>query len=199
VPLTTNFKVEDLGKTMKIIVGLGNPGRQYKDTRHNIGFMVAEELASRHNIEKQESNFDAIIGHIRINGEKVLLVKPLTYMNLSGSSVQPLIHWHKLALTDLMVVHDDMDLPLGTIRIRPNGGSGGQKGIKSIMERLSSPDFARTRLGIGRPEDRDAVDWVLGRFKDEEQTLLRQTVQRAADALERWVTSGIVDAMNTYN
>jgi len=184
---------------MKIITGLGNPGRQYKDTRHNIGFMVMEELASRYKVEKQESKFEAIIGHITLDGHKVLLVKPLTYMNLSGNSVQPLIHWYKLTLDNLIVVYDDMDLPLGTIRIRPTGGSGGHKGIKSIMERLSSAEFARVRLGIGRPEQRDAVDWVLGRFTDQEQPLLKETVRRAADALEKWVKSGIVDTMNTYN
>ncbi|MEA4924792.1 MAG: aminoacyl-tRNA hydrolase [Syntrophomonadaceae bacterium] len=184
---------------MKIIVGLGNPGPEYKNTRHNIGFIVLEELAARHAVEKQDSKFDAIIGHTRIKGEKVLLVKPLTYMNLSGKSVQPLMHWHKTDLQDLMVIYDDMDLPLGSIRLRANGGSGGHKGIKSIMERLATPDFARTRIGIGRPVDREAVDWVLGRFTAEDKDLIAQTVQKAADAVERWVTGGITEAMNAYN
>jgi len=184
---------------MKIVVGLGNPGKEYKNTRHNIGYMVLEELAARYPVEKQESKFDAIIGHIRIKGEKVLLVKPLTYMNLSGKSVQPLVHWHKLDLADLMIVYDDMDLPVGTIRIRAAGGSGGHNGIKSIMERLASPEFARTRIGIGRPESREAVDWVLGRFAPGEKEQVEQTLKHAADALEKWVTNGIVEAMNTYN
>jgi PTH1 family peptidyl-tRNA hydrolase len=184
---------------MKIIVGLGNPGKEYKNTRHNVGYMVLEELASRYSVEKQESKFDAIIGHIRIKGEKVLLVKPLTFMNLSGNSVQPLVHWHKLDLVDLIVAYDDMDLPLGTIRIRSGGGNGGHNGMKSISLRLATQEFARVRLGIGRPDDREAVDWVLGRFSAAEQEQSLQAVKRAADALEKWVTNGIVETMNTYN
>ena len=184
---------------MKIIVGLGNPGQEYKNTRHNVGYMVLEELASRYPLEKQESKFDAIIGHIKIKGEKVLLVKPLTYMNLSGQSVQPLLHWHKLELIDLMVVYDDMDLPLGTIRVRAGGGNGGHNGMKSIAARLATQEFARVRLGIGRPTEREAVDWVLGRFSAAEQEQSAQAIKYAADALEKWVTTGIVETMNTYN
>jgi len=184
---------------MKIIVGLGNPGKEYKNTRHNIGFMALEELTSRYPVEKQDSKFDAIIGHIRIKANRVLLVKPLTYMNLSGNSVQAIVHWHKLNLEDLMVVYDDMDLPLGTLRIRAEGGSGGHKGMKSIIDRLASSEFARTRIGIGRPADRDAVDWVLGRFAGEEKEQAENSIKCAADALEKWVGSGIVEAMNAYN
>jgi PTH1 family peptidyl-tRNA hydrolase len=184
---------------MKIIVGLGNPGKEYKNTRHNIGYMVLEELASRYSIEKQESKFDAIIGQLRIKGEKVLLVKPLTFMNLSGQSVQPLVHWHKLELTDLMVVYDDMDLPLGTIRIRAGGGNGGHNGMKSIAARLATQEFSRVRIGIGRPEEREAVDWVLSRFAAGEKEQVEQAIKNAADALEKWITTGIVEVMNAYN
>ncbi len=184
---------------MKVIVGLGNPGKEYKDTRHNIGFMVLEELASRHSVEKQESRFDALIGHIRIAGEKVLLVKPLTYMNLSGKAVQPLMHWYKLELNDLMVVYDDMDLPMGTLRIRKKGGNGGHNGIASISERLASKDFARSRVGIGRPQSGEAVNWVLGRFTADEKEQMDIVVKNAADALEKWVKLGIDEAMNAYN
>ena len=184
---------------MKIIVGLGNPGKEYKNTRHNVGYMVLEELASRYPVEKQECKFDAIIGHVRIKGEKVLLVKPLTFMNLSGKSVQPLMHWHKLDLINLMVVYDDMDLPLGNVRIRASGGNGGHKGMKSIAERLATQEFARVRLGIGRPAGREAVDWVLGRFSADEKEESGQAIKYAADALEKWVTSGIAETMNTYN
>jgi len=184
---------------MKMIVGLGNPGKDYKDTRHNIGFMVLEELASRYQVEKQESRFDAIIGHIRINSEKILLVKPLTYMNLSGRAVQPLLHWYKLSLEELIVVFDDMDLPAGSLRIRANGGSGGHKGMASISERLASKEFARIRVGIGRPEKGEAVNWVLGRFNRDEKEIFQNTVRSAADALEIWVKQGIAAAMNAYN
>ncbi|HWQ74106.1 MAG TPA: aminoacyl-tRNA hydrolase [Syntrophomonas sp.] len=184
---------------MKMIVGLGNPGKDYKDTRHNMGFMVLEELASRYRVEKQESRFDAIIGHIRIDTEKVLLVKPLTYMNLSGRAVQPLVHWYKLPLEDLMVVFDDMDLPTGSLRIRANGGTGGHKGMTSISERLGSKEFARARVGIGRPEYHEVTDWVLGKFSREEQEIIQNAVKYAADALETWVKAGITSAMNEYN
>ncbi len=184
---------------MKIIVGLGNPGKEYKNTRHNVGYMVLEELASRYPLEKQESKFDAIIGQLRIKGEKVLLVKPLTFMNLSGQSVQPLVHWHKLELVDLMVVYDDMDLPLGTLRIRAGGGSGGHNGMKSIASRLATQEFARIRIGIGRPEEREAVDWVLGRFSAGEKEPAEQAIKYAADALEKWITAGIAEVMNAYN
>lgn len=190
-------RIKDSG--MKIIVGLGNPGKEYRNTRHNIGYMVLEEIARRYPIEKQESKFDAVIGQIRINGEKILLVKPLTYMNLSGQSVQPLIHWHKLDIQDMMVIYDDMDLPLGTIRMRASGGSGGHKGIKSIIDRMATSEFARTRIGIGRPADREAAEWVLGRFSPAEKEQIEQTVKRAADAVERWINSGIIEAMNAYN
>lgn len=184
---------------MKIIVGLGNPGRDYKNTRHNIGFMVLEELASRYPVEKQESRFDAVIGHIRIGSEKVLLVKPLTYMNLSGKAVQPIMHWYKLELPELMVVYDDMDLPTADLRIRAKGGTGGHKGMASISERLASQDLARMRVGIGRPEVGEAVGWVLGRFSREEQEEIQLVVKKAADALEKWVKMGIDEAMNAYN
>ncbi len=184
---------------MKIIVGLGNPGKDYKDTRHNIGFMVLEELASRYMVEKQESRFDAIIGHVRIGTEKVLLVKPLTYMNLSGKAVQPLMHWYKLDLEDMMVVYDDMDLPMGSLRIRASGGTGGHKGIASISERLASKNFARMRIGIGRPEVGETTAWVLGKFSNDEKEQIQIVVKNAADALDKWVKKGIIEAMNAYN
>ena len=183
---------------MKVIVGLGNPGRKYSDTRHNIGFRVLEEIARRSSVEKEESRFDAIIGHIRIGGEKVLLVKPLTYMNLSGKAVQPLMRWFKLDLSDLIVIYDDMDLPPGTLRLRAQGGSGGHKGMASIIERLGSQEFARIRIGIGRP-DNEAIDWVLGKFSPTEQKLMEEVIGQAAAAVECWVKQGIERAMNEYN
>ncbi|NLB88411.1 MAG: aminoacyl-tRNA hydrolase [Syntrophomonadaceae bacterium] len=152
---------------MKIVVGLGNPGKKYSETRHNLGFKVVEELAKRFPIEKEESKYDAIIGHIRIGSEKVLLVKPLTYMNLSGKSVQPLVHFYKLELQDLIVIYDDMDLDLGRLRIRESGGTGGHKGMVSITQRLSTQEFPRIRVGIGRPED-ETIDLVLGNFSNDE-------------------------------
>ncbi len=183
---------------MKVIVGLGNPGRKYSDTRHNIGYRVLEEIAGRFSIEKEESRFDAIIGHIRIDGEKVLLVKPLTYMNLSGKTVQPLVRWFKLDLDDLIVIYDDMDLPPGVLRLRAQGGSGGHKGMASIIERLGSQEFARIRIGIGRP-DNEAINWVLGKFSPNEQKLMEEVISQAVAAVECWVKQGIDRAMNEYN
>lgn len=183
---------------MKIITGLGNPGKKYSDTRHNIGFRVIETLASRYQVEREISKFDGLIAQLRINNERVLLVKPLTFMNLSGRTVQPLVNFYKIDLDDLMIVYDDMDLSPGTIRIRPGGGTGGHKGLASITANLKSSDFPRMRIGIGRPPD-DTIDWVLGSFNTEEATLMQETKIRAADALETWVKDGLDKAMNIFN
>jgi len=183
---------------MKVIVGLGNPGKKYSETRHNIGFKVLEEVARRHGVQKEESRFDALIGHISLNGQKILLVKPLTYMNLSGKAVQPLLHWYKVDLADLIVVYDDMDLAVGSLRLRAEGGSGGHKGLTSIIERLGSREFSRLRLGIGRPAD-DTIDWVLGTFSPDEKDQVAAMIAGAGDRLEYWADQGIVKAMNEYN
>lgn len=186
---------------MKVIVGLGNPGKKYNGTRHNIGYRVVEELARRHGIQKEESRFDAILGHLNLGSEKTILVKPLTYMNLSGKSVQPLTKWYKLDLTDLIVVCDDMDLEPGVIRLRPQGGTGGHRGLASIAEYLGGKDFARLRVGVGHPihENQEVINWVLGRFSPAEEELIAAAVNKAADALEVWAQTGIVQAMNAYN
>lgn len=183
---------------MKIIVGLGNPGAKYKETRHNAGFKAVEEIASRYGVEREECKYDAIIGHLRIGSEKVLLVKPLTYMNLSGRAVAPLVHFYKLELKDLLVIYDDMDLPLGSLRLRAKGGSGGHKGVSSIAEMLKSQDFPRVRIGIGRPP-LDTIDWVLGEFTPEEKPIIQEVIKKAADAAVCWVLEGIEKAMNKYN
>jgi PTH1 family peptidyl-tRNA hydrolase len=186
---------------MKIIVGLGNPGRKYSGTRHNIGYRVVEELAVRHGVQKEESRFDAILGHLEWGSDKVIVAKPLTYMNLSGKSVQPLVKWYKIELSDLIVVCDDMDLPPGKIRLRPRGGTGGHRGLASISECLGGQDFARLRLGVGHPlhENQEVVNWVLGKFSTAEEQLLGPAVNQAVDALETWVREGLVKAMNSYN
>ncbi|MGI5922237.1 MAG: aminoacyl-tRNA hydrolase [Syntrophomonadaceae bacterium] len=184
---------------MKLIIGLGNPGRKYQGTRHNIGYRVVEEFARRFPVEKEESRFDAIIGHTRIKGEKILLVKPLTYMNLSGKAVGPLVNWFKLDLKDIIVAYDDMDLPVGTLRIREKGGTGGHKGLASVSAWLSSKDFARIRIGIGRPDHGDVISWVLGKFDAVDEKVIADTVLKAADALQVWVQDGIAKAMNAYN
>lgn len=183
---------------MKVVVGLGNPGPKYKETRHNVGFQAVEEVARRYTVLKEESRFDAIIGQIQIGREKVFLVKPLTYMNLSGNAVGKLVSYYKVDQKDIIVIYDDMDLPVGQVRIRPQGGTGGHRGMTSLVERLGTRDFARIRIGIGRPPD-EAVDWVLGRFSGEEKVLIDQAVAKAADAVECWLTEGIDKTMNEYN
>jgi PTH1 family peptidyl-tRNA hydrolase len=183
---------------MKVIVGLGNPGPRYKDTRHNVGFQTLEELARRHPVQRQESRFDAIIAHLQIKQEKVFLLKPLTYMNLSGKAVRALIAYYKIDLRDIIVIYDDMDLPVGNLRIRSAGGTGGHRGMTSLVENLGTREFARIRIGIGRPPH-EAIDWVLGRFSPEEKPLISNAVARAADAVETWIANGIEKAMNEYN
>lgn len=186
---------------MKIIIGLGNPGRKYNGTRHNVGYRVVEELARRHGVQKEESRFDAILGHLNLGLEKVIVAKPLTYMNLSGRAVQPLAKWYKIDLADLIVVCDDMDLEPGIVRLRPRGGTGGHRGLASINESLGGQEFARLRLGIGHPdrENQEVTNWVLGKFSPTEEELLNAAVHKAVDALEVWVKDGIAQAMNTYN
>jgi len=183
---------------MKVIVGLGNPGPRYRDTRHNVGFRTLEELASRHPIVRQESRFDAIIAHLQVNHEKVFLVKPLTFMNLSGKAVRALVSYYKIDLQDIIVIYDDMDLPVGSVRIRPAGGTGGHRGMSSLVESLGSQNFSRIRIGIGRPPD-EAIDWVLGRFSPQEKPLIQEAILRAADAAEYWLVHGIDKTMNEYN
>ncbi len=185
---------------MKIIIGLGNPGRKYSDTRHNMGFKVIEEFARRHTIDKEEYKYDSIIGHSRFGSEKVLLVKPLTFMNLSGRAVQPLVNFYKIDLSEIFVAYDDMDLEEGRIRVRASGGSGGHKGIQSIIDLLGNRDFPRIRIGIGRPPQGVAVErWVLSAVDPIQAKTYNECFELAADAVECWIQHGIVTVMNQYN
>jgi len=182
---------------MKIVVGLGNPGRQYERTRHNVGFQVLDILAERYGVVFAPHKFQCLAAQVRVGVEKALLVKPLTYMNLSGQAVAPLVRFYKVPLEDLLVVYDDMDLPLGALRMRPKGGAGGHKGMKSVIQHLGSQDFPRLRVGIGRPPGRmDPVDYVLSRFSAQEEEVMQIVRERAADAIEKWLREGIEAAMN---
>ncbi|MGE5373085.1 MAG: aminoacyl-tRNA hydrolase [Solirubrobacterales bacterium] len=184
---------------MKLIVGLGNPGPEYKGTRHNIGFTVVEELARSLGVKKERTASQAMVGEASYLGETVLIAKPLTYMNLSGRAVKSLIQKNRIAPPELIVISDDLDLELGRIRIRPGGGSGGQKGLKSIMQELGTNEFSRLRIGIGRPIGDEVVDYVLTRFNREESEIIQASVTRAAEALKTWIESGIERAMNEFN
>jgi PTH1 family peptidyl-tRNA hydrolase len=183
---------------MKLVVGLGNPGRQYAATRHNVGFMVIDRLAQELNVVVAKKMFNSLVGQGLIGREKIMLAMPQTYMNLSGQAVGALINWHKLAPEDLIVVYDDLDLPAGTLRIRPAGGSGGHKGMQSIIAVLGNENFARVRVGIGRPEvvDMETVDYVLGRLDPKE---MEEALKAAAGAVVSIVSDGLEKAMNLYN
>ena len=186
---------------MKLIVGLGNPGSKYRGTRHNIGFDVIAELASRHLNERPKAKFDAEVAEVAIENCKCLLVSPLTYMNLSGKSVSAAQNFYKVsAAEDLLVICDDLNLDLGKIRIRARGSAGGQNGIKDIIHRLGTSDFPRLRVGIGRPPPRwDAADYVLGKFDDDDRPVMDVAIKKAADAVECWVGDGAQVAMNKFN
>ena len=183
-----------------LIVGLGNPGREYKDNRHNFGFMLVDRLCVRLNVRGMKVQSKAIVLSTNYEGRKLIFAKPQTYMNLSGQSVQGLLRFYKLPLERLLLAHDDLDLPFGTIRLRPGGGPGGQKGVGSVIQQLGTQDFPRLRLGIGRPPGRmDAADYVLQDFPASDLTTLSELLDRAADAALTWVTDGLEAAMNKYN
>ncbi len=183
-----------------LIIGLGNPGREYKDTRHNIGFMLIDMIAVRLNAHGMRLQSKAIVISSHYEDRKIILAKPQTYMNLSGQSVQGLLHFYKIPIENLLVAHDDLDIPFGTIRIRPGGGPGGQRGMASTIEKLGTKDFPRLRLGIGRPPGRmDPKDYVLQDFSKEDMKLLPEILGRATDAALEFVTKGLNAAMNKYN
>lgn len=185
---------------MKLVVGLGNPGRKYQGTRHNVGFLVLEALAARHAVGNRKTAFQAEVLEANWRGEKLLLAWPQTFMNLSGGSVLAARDFYKLADVDVLVVCDDLNLPLGKLRLRAGGSSGGQKGLENIVARLGTQNIARLRVGIGSPPpDWDAADYVLGRFAGDEQTEIEIAIARAADAVEVWAGEGIAASMNRFN
>ena len=183
-----------------LIIGLGNPGREYKDTRHNIGFMLIDHLAGRIGARGMKVQSKAIITSGLFEEHKLILAKPQTYMNLSGQSVQGLLHFYKIPLENLIVAHDDLDIPFGSIRIRPTGGPGGQRGMANTIELLGTKDFPRLRLGIGRPPGRmEPKDYVLQSFSKDEQKILPEILTRASDAALEFVLRGLNAAMNKFN
>ena len=183
-----------------LIIGLGNPGREYKDTRHNIGFMLIDHIAVRLDARGMKLQSKAIVTSGRYEDRKVILAKPQTYMNLSGQSIQGLLHFYKIPIENLIVAHDDLDLPFGTIRIRPSGGPGGQRGMASTIERLGTKDFPRLRMGIGRPPGRmDPKDYVLQNFSKDDFTLIPDILNKSADAALTFITKGLNAAMNKFN
>lgn len=184
---------------MRLVVGLGNPGARYAESRHNVGFRCVDELARRLGIALSRRSFNAHLGTGLVGAEKVILAKPQTYMNLSGESVAPLLLYYGLAAADLIVVYDDLDLPYGRLRVRERGSSGGHRGMDSIIRALGSDDFPRVRIGIGRPPGDDAAGYVLGRFGADEAKVLPEVICRAADAVETIIREGPAAAMNRFN
>ena len=183
---------------MKMIVGLGNPGQQYAKTRHNVGFMAVDKLCQDLNAAVNKSKFKALIGESYIEQQKVILVKPQTYMNLSGEAVGALARWYKLNPSDVIVIYDDMDLPLGRLRIRPKGGPGGHNGMKSIIAHLGTEEFPRIRVGIGRAEY-DSVNYVLGNFAEQELDVINGIITKAVESIHVWIRKDISAAMNKFN
>ncbi|EJV78223.1 aminoacyl-tRNA hydrolase [Bacillus mycoides] len=193
-------KKESSGTRMKLIVGLGNPGREYELTRHNIGFMAIDELAKRWSISLNEQKFKGVFGAGFVNGEKVILLKPLTYMNLSGESIRPLMDYYKIDVEDFIVMYDDLDIPVGKLRLRMKGSAGGHNGVKSTISHLGTQEFQRIRMGIDRPKNGiKVVDYVLGRFTAEEISGVNQSIENAADACEEWLNKPFLQIMNTFN
>lgn len=185
---------------MKIVVGLGNPGRKYENTRHNLGFMVAAELARRHGAGKPRSAFQGEAVDATLKGVRTLLLCPHTFMNNSGASVVLARDFYKLTNADVLVVCDDLNLPLGKLRFRARGSAGGQKGLEDIIRRLGGEDVPRLRLGIGQPPDRmDSADWVLAKFSKGERPEADSAVWRGADGAVDWAAHGIEYCMNHYN
>ncbi len=185
---------------MKIVVGLGNPGAKYRGTRHNVGFEVVSELANRHGGSGPNLKHEAELVEIFFAGEKVLLVAPQTYMNLSGRSVWPLMDFYKLPMSDLIVICDDLNLDAGRLRLRADGSAGGQKGLAHIIQQLGSQEFSRLRIGIGRPPGRmNAADYVLAKFLSQDRDLMDEAVKSAADGVELWIAEGCEKAMNQIN
>ena len=184
-----------------LIVCLGNPGPRYEGTRHNAGFLAAEAISKKYGVAVNKLRFKALTGSCRIGGETVLVMKPQTYMNLSGESVIQAVRFYKIPADHVIVISDEMALPIGKIRVKPKGSSGGHNGLKSIIEKLGTEEFPRIRLGVGAPPhpDYDVKDWVLSVFKNKDAEDMADAAARAADAAACYISDGAERAMNTYN
>ena len=184
---------------MKVVVGLGNPGSRYAGTRHNVGFAVLDLLAQGPRAGRWQSRFQAQVCELTEDATKVLLVKPDTFMNLSGRCVRQVVDFYQLPLEDLLVVCDDVNLPLGKLRFRPRGTHGGHNGLRDIQSHLGTTHYSRLRIGVGAPDEKEMIDHVLGRFRPAEKAVMDEAVETAAQAVLVWVAQGVEVCMNQYN
>lgn len=185
---------------MKLIVGLGNPGKKFDRTRHNVGFEVIDKCQNNLNIELDQAKFKGAFGFKKVGNDKVFLLKPLTYMNLSGESIVPLMNYFKMDKEQLLVIYDDLDLPAGKIRLRQKGSPGGHNGMKSIVQHLGTDQFNRIRVGIGRPEPGTAIpDYVLGTFPPDDRQKIDEAVDKATEAALSWTEKDFLKVMNEFN
>jgi len=182
-----------------MIVGLGNPGQRYENTRHNVGFWVIDKIAETLNVKVDKKQAQALVQTAFWDGKKVLLVKPQTYMNLSGQAVMELINFYQDQIEDFIVIHDDLDLPPGQLRFKSGGGTGGHNGLKSIIQYINSQEFDRLKIGIGRPQHPNVKDFVLTGFSKEEKESIDQEIKRAVEGIKVWMNEGIEKAMNNFN
>ena len=183
---------------MKLIVGLGNPGKEYALTRHNCGFRVVDAFADAAGVDIDKESFKGIYGRFKFNGEDIILFKPLTMMNLSGTAVQEIVHFYKIPVEDVLVIYDDMAIEPGSLRLRPNGSSGGQKGIQNIIENLGTEEIKRIRVGIGEPQF-NSIDWVLGKPSGEDAIKIDEAITRATKAIREFLIHDFQNAMSKYN
>lgn len=194
------MKDKEDGEKLKLIVGLGNPGKQYEKTRHNVGFMVIDKLCENLNISLDKEKFKSLYCVEHINGEKIILLKPLTYMNLSGEAIQAMMNYYQIGLEDLLLIYDDLDLPVGKIRLRQKGSAGGHNGLKSTIAHVGSQQFNRIRIGIDRPQSRLSVsDYVMSNFTKDEFHEMEHVIEKCADACEQWIKQPFLTIMNDFN
>ena len=184
---------------MKLIVGIGNPGKQYQNTRHNIGFMVLDEIAKEYNLSFDQSKFKSLYTILRLDGERIILMKPKTYVNLSGSAVVSMMNYFNIDKEDILIIYDDIALPLGKIRVRFKGGSGGHNGLKNIIDYLKTKEFKRMRIGIDSNSKIEKKNWVLGKFDQEESKKINKSIKRLLEVPKDLISESFSDFMNKYN
>lgn len=184
---------------MKLIVGLGNPGKEYQNTRHNVGFMVLDRYIKRNDKEFSKNKFNGIYSEIIIGGEKVIFLKPQKYMNLSGEVISEYVNFYKIRVEDVLIIHDDLDIELGNIKIKSQGSSGGHNGLRNIEENLQTSEYKRVKIGISNPKETETKDYVLGSFKGDEKAVMDKIIDTSCDIIDDYFKLTFVNLMNKYN